>query len=329
MKKTRTNAGAVLLCACLLLPAGCAAPERPSSGAVPEAARPSGAVQIALIRDYMGADCNGTDGGLFGGKATVRIQTLDLTCDGGTVTGTVEGIQGDSSYSSYFSAAVRGVVGMAEGEPYVERLTYERQDGWIALYLNRVEQAAVNEQRQVLARRWYDLPGLSHAAQPVSKKIDAFFEQKCEAFMADDYFWEACAERMDTAGQDRPYILQPLHDTMSTQLTYLDMDILSVRQVSSWNAGGMNSISYYGYTFDLRSGDPLGLDYFVTADSADFNRWVTDQVCGIGWKREEVEGYYSGLALSDYRYAYDGESVLLFLDNPRVTGSAPVLRYPL
>lgn len=329
MKKMRTNAGAILLCACLLLPAGCAAPARPSPGVSAEAARPSGAVQLALVRDYMGGDCRGTDGGLFDGMTTVRIQKLDLTCDGGIVTGTVEGIQGDSPYYNYFRAAVRGVVGMAEDGPYVERLTYERQGGVTALFLNRVEQAVTNGQRQVLGRRWYDLPGLSGGTQPATEKINAFFKQQCEAFMADDDFWEASVGRMDAAGQGQPYILQPLHDTMCTQLTYLDTDILSVQQVSSWNAGGMNFTSYYGYTFDIRSGDPLALDSFVTADISDFNGWVTDQVCGIGWKREEVEGYYSGLAFSDYRYAYDGESILLFLENPCTTGSAPVLRYPL
>lgn len=330
-----------ILVACALLLAGCGAQVEqpavpaPTPVASPEPAQPGDAVQIAMIRSYMGDDCRGSDRGLFDGGwySDIHVQKLDLECDGETVTGTVEGIvgrgRGDDGYATFFRAAVHGVVGMNDGEPYVESLTYERQSVWTSFYLDRVEQALTNDRKQVVARRWYDLPGLSGGAQVAMRKIEAFFEQDCEEFMADDDLWERIEGRPVPSGQEQFYVLQPFHDTMSTELSYLDEEILSIRQTSYWNAGGMNYTSCYGHTFDLRTGDQLPLDHFVTEDITDFNQWVTDQVCEIGWRREEVEEYYSELTFSDYQYAYDGESVLLFLEEPRTTGSAPILCYQL
>ena len=330
----------LILC-CALLLAGCAAEPSPAPTPTPtpsvsvEEPRPVPAVQIALIRDYMGPDCRGTDGGLLDGYGgTIRVQKLDLICDGETVTGTVEGVRaGFSDFESgctYFRTGVRGVVGAAGGVPYVERLTYGDCQRGPGIHIQRVEEAITDENRRIVARRWYDQPVIYDPDSEGTEAVNEYFETECQTFMddAEGFFWGSAEGLLELAGTDR-FVDQNLRETVTTEVTYLDELLLSVNKTCNWFMAGTSPIHYAGDTFDLRSGQRLDLDYFVKVDIADFNDWVTDQVCAIAWEREEVEDCYSGLTFADYQYAYDGDSVIIFLEEPFVAGGAPVLRYKL
>lgn len=334
-----------LVLGCALLLAGCTAePEAavtpapsPAPSVSAEESRPAPAVQIALIRDYIGPDCRGTDGGLLDYRGlidfgdAVRVQKLDLTCDGETVTGTVEGVIGDRGYARYFRAAVRGVVGVADGIPYVERLTYGDCLSGPGVRIRRVEEAVTDENRRIAARRWYDQPVIYDPDSKGTEVVNGFFETECQTFMDDEdgFFWGSAEELLKLAGTDR-FIDQNLSETVTTEVTYLDESLLSVRKTRNWFMAGTSPVHYYGDTFDLNTGERLDLDYFVKTDIADFNDWVTGQVSEMGgWTWEEAVGFYRDLTFADYQYAYDGESVIVFLEDPFVAGSAPVLRYKL
>lgn len=308
----------------------------PAPSVVSEGELPDGDIQIALIMAYMGPNCAGTDGGLSLYGKVVRLQKLELAYDGAAVVGVVEyindGYVNTGTYYHCYTAKVRGVVGVSDDGPYVESLTYEPQSGGVGLYISAVEEAATNDRKQVQARRAYDLPMLDTADRAVNEQINAFFQQDCERFMADDGFWESVEGRYRYDVTEMPYILHPLHDTMTAKPVYMDAELLSVEQTSCWNAGGMNYTSYYGNTFDLHTGERLALDYFVKEEIEVFNAWVTRQVLeedsGL-FTEEKINGMFRECTFADYQYAYNGGEVMIYLDEPRITGSAPVLRYQI
>ena len=105
--------------------------------------------------------------------------------------------------------------------------------------------------------------------------------------------------------------------TLRATVTYLDNSIVCVKYDYYWQVPvGHMYHSQYGMTFDLVTGKLLPISYFVGGNLENFKQLVEDTVYDSveeAWIESALAGQ-EGYEFSDYEYYYDGEHIILLLD---------------
>lgn len=68
----------------------------------------------------------------------------------------------------------------------------------------------------------------------------------------------------------------PFEYSVSSEITYLDTEIISVKEKVYWMAGGVSNIFYFGKTFSLNTGDEIPISCFVGNNEEEFQKKVID-----------------------------------------------------
>lgn len=208
--------------------------------------------------------------------------------------------------------------------------------------IERMEHSVKSDNDDVLAVIYFDKPVLSGESE-VILKINEYFDteynnwlngipNRLNGFRSDEmsWFWERINSGKESFGE-AALIRQPLKYTINTELTFLDNNILSLKQFVLLSAGGPNSFYCYGSTFDLKTGEVLPFTYFYDVDADDFRNSLADflidnkvdsflsdseitQIIGANSEHNfdyEDDDHQWNFA---YEYYYDGSSIYLNLN---------------
>ena len=149
--------------------------------------------------------------------------------------------------------------------------------------VERADKSVLADDGGILAHIYFDKPVVSGASDAASK-INAYFEQACKQWLAEDInseyptitaqFLENLTALDEFLGIlddyrvrfDDKYILQPgysLKHILYSKVILSDPETLSIMHVSDWYTGGVRSFRIYGSTFDMITGELIQCPYDI------------------------------------------------------------------
>ena len=110
-------------------------------------------------------------------------------------------------------------------------------------------------------RTFYDLTQITGGSLPHADKINQTLRDEQEAFLKKlaGYIHDS----LDNDGITDVVPVDEMHDYIAYSDLYLDDDILSVCQYEAWYMGGVSNGLFYGYVFDLSTGELLDREELI------------------------------------------------------------------
>lgn len=188
--------------------------------------------------------------------------------------------------------------------------------------IERVDFSVTDDAGLPVALIYYDKPFLLEGSYAY-EEINAYFDEEYNNWKNSDKwsdFLEDVATGRETWG-DEDMEIMPYVNTCQTKVMFADDERISILQIKYWQTAGPESCSYFGHTFDLKTGKLLSLDEIIDLDIDSFQAMISDAL-------KENQDY---LTLTPeqldepvnppYEYYYDGEYVYIifnegiFIDN--------------
>lgn len=202
-----------------------------------------------------------------------------------------------------------------EGEKY-------KSNGTIKVSVERTDKSIVNDEGQTMAIIYYDKPVVTGNTK-AAYEINEFFNREEEDWLGKGggrltWFKEGDYERFCRVAQsmreqygDDIVSQQPAIYTVDTRIKYLDENVLSIFQITTfiWESGCRH---YYGSTFDLETGELLAITDLIEIDAHDMKRIMVDAIHENESYDEMANNnfeymYYDIKVDMKYEYFYDGE----------------------
>ncbi len=200
-----------------------------------------------------------------------------------------------------------------------------------------------DENGNILAEMYFDKPVLAGNSVVICK-INTIFDIECQGFFYGseeskffktghyDYFFESVRSVRERYG-DAAVAQQPLECTNDAEIVYQSNELICFKLSGYWMAGGVSDHSYYGYAFNLTTGELLQISSLIDVSINIFNKNVTDMLCNnyaqydIPFLRSDIENTYKAYRLDDYNYYYDGSDIYLIFSQDQYYNDSYILKY--
>lgn len=214
----------------------------------------------------------------------------------------------------------------------VQNEDVQKQDVHMGVTVKRVSRPITNDEGEVLANVYYERPVLLDDCQ-AAQKINQFFEQEEKIWLEgkagkiteymDDYYtdFQEGVELMRERYGDEVLIDFPLRYTISTIITLLDNDMLSILQIRDVMLGHKHC-HYYGYTFDLKSGEQIPLNTLANITPEGMKKIIGDMGEMYDALKDEnyVIHYGEDEIAMNYEYYYDGNHFFIIINQADIGG---------
>lgn len=206
----------------------------------------------------------------------------------------------------------------------------------IAFTINKEEQNIMSSDGSILAKIYFERPILSGGSNSISA-VNEYFDTEEEAFFLGAYHTEIfegnryqnfveSVERF-IRYHEEDLVAMPLEYSVTSEVTYLDDQILSVKETVYWMAGGVSNEHYFGVSFDLNSGCPISIEDFVNKDIKSFNKEIIELLVNNGdFGQPQIEDEINNYTFSDYAFYYTGKEIILVF--PGLPQKGIILSYP-
>jgi len=182
---------------------------------------------------------------------------------------------------------------------------------YVGFNISRNDKSYKNDEGKVLIDYYYDLVVVDDGC-PNADKINQAFEADMEAFWLPDSDIKDYATLVDPS-------VEKYCDVCETQVTHNSDGFLSAKFTTSWYMGGVYNQDSYGKTFDLNTGEEIGLQDLTGQPLKAFEQKIKDSTWaylsdeyGDGMFPDAYDTLY-GMGLDEFAFCLeDGEIVLFF-----------------
>lgn len=207
--------------------------------------------------------------------------------------------------------------------------------------IERVDFSITDDAGNPVALIYYDKPILPKGSD-VYKIFNTYFNKHYNSWRNSKEwsdFLEDVATGRETWG-DEDMVKMPYVNTYQTKVMFADEERISILQIKYWQTAGPESCSYFGHTFDLKTGKLLSLDEIIDFDISLFQAMLSDAlkenqdyltltseqldellVQYAGYESDGNQGISVEPINPPYEYYYDGEYIYIifndgiFIDN--------------
>lgn len=167
-----------------------------------------------------------------------------------------DGAQGAVGHASCFNLAYRWIMKYTAETAMQAYAQINAPADTVEVSIDRKDFSIKNEDGSISAQMYYDLPYVTGSGE-VSAKINAVLREDFDRF-------EAVIHGTDEDGvryyvDNKPYPEDTYLNTVTAEITHNADGVLSIRYETDWFMGGVRSIDHYGMTFDLNTGELLGI----------------------------------------------------------------------
>jgi hypothetical protein len=200
----------------------------------------------------------------------------------------------------------------------------------VAVYCKRVSIAVKDDQNNIVAEMFFEKPVLVGDNKSI-KNINTIFRDEAKKFFygtgkSPHFQWGYKRFLKDVKDmrefyEDAILVVDPLENSVSTEITYMNNDIISFKESTYWMMGGVNGQYYYGITVDINTGKMLTLKDFVKTDAEYFNNVLHSELSASFLEREiefsdsEIEELFIENDLAKYEFYYDGSNYNIIFNN--------------
>lgn len=230
----------------------------------------------------------------------------------------------------------------------------------IQVKIERIDHSIIGDEDTVMAIIYYDKPVI-YGDSDIALKINAFFEDEYQGWLNGsnrlneyidnwmDKYLRRVEEMRESFG-DSSLERQPLSYTVDTEVILLNQDIISIKQTVYCFSGGPSGLSYFGSTFNVRTGQRIPFDDIVDVDADRFREnlsfFLIDLVSPSNmavrkdWEfpikkfygpneLHNFDAYVNGnLYQLNYEYYYDGEYIYIPDNNSGYTsGTSDIVKW--
>lgn len=180
-------------------------------------------------------------------------------------------------------------------ENYTEAGT--NKDNLLNIIVVKMDHSVKNTANAVIAYLYYDKPVIRSNTE-IAKKINNFFENEYQGWLNGvnrityyhDGLTKKFLENLDdyiSVYSDDFFAQNPFKRFVNFEVTYLSENILSIRQISYYITAGPSYTSYFGTTFDLKTGEVIPINELVDIDADTLKNMIYSFVS----KKIKNEGY--------------------------------------
>ena len=241
---------------------------------------------LIIAYDYAGQDMKQKKYGLINIKAEVKVPFV-------------------FSYISDFKGNLATVLYEKDGKEQVGVIRVYNND----VSLERMDYSIVNDNGEKVGLIYYDKVAVKEDIEG-AKKINFYFEKELEKWcnsskneQMDRFIGQT--ESMLESYDEETLVEAPTRYTVTTQITRLDTNIVSVLQIIHYSTGASNW-QYKGYTFDLQTGERLPLHAVAEIDADTLGQIIID---GVGTYPGDGMDMYAEMKNPNYTVEYWGEAI--------------------
>lgn len=291
--------------------------------------RTSSTTDVAYVAEFNGKRVVVRTDLTHRGRQSYRIMEFDPCC------GLVDWINLYAEYegSDYFEYRNNEIT-RDEFEDIVnsiQQLVSEQSDSQTdepEITIERVDFSVIDDAGLPVAQIYYDKPVLPEGNYAY-EEINAYFDEEYNSWKNSDKwsgFLEDVATGRETWG-DEDMEIMPYVNICQTKVMFADDERISILQIKYRQTAGPESCSYFGHTFDLKTGKLLSLDEITDLDIDAFQAMISDAL-------NENQDYLSLTPEQldepvnpPYEYYYDGEYVYIIFNEGIFVNNGCILKW--
>lgn len=231
-----------------------------------------------------------------------------------------------------------------------ENVTVYESEYPVPLAIERVDRSILSDEGTLAGITYYDKPVL-FGETGVVDTINTYFENDCHEFFFGQNKMNFYGLRVYEFFQGTVYRdlglygsfarQNPFYNTVETELKYSSDEFLSFVYKTYWTVGGVSTHYCFGDTFDMRTGELITLDHFISLDIAQFRdmikariimrykKWDGDDERYIASKCEYLNEALAKMEYGDFEYYYDGNEICLLLNSVVFSSGCYLFRWDI
>lgn len=183
-----------------------------------------------------------------------------------------------------------------------------------------------NKQGETMAELFYDLVFLTSEGEGVDK-INQMLDLGYQEYKSSN---QTVTDESLSEEADLPYF-----NTYAASVTYNENGVFSIKFDADWYWGGVHNFNYYGKTFDLNSGEELGIKDLIQANTSTLSAYLKETAKqyvrsnNIDDFMDDVEQKIDAYGLDDFPfYIEESQIVLCFETYELASGAAGPITIP-
>lgn len=192
--------------------------------------------------------------------------------------------------------------------------------------IQKQDMSVRNEQGETMAELVYDLVVLTSKGEGVDK-INQMLDLGYQEYKSSN---QTVTNESLSEEADLPYF-----NTYATSVTYNGDGVFSIRFDADWYWGGVHNFNYYGKTFDLNSGEELGIKDLIQANTSTLSTYLKETVKqymrsqSVEDFMDDAEQKIDAYGLDDFPfYIEEGQIVLCFETYELASGATGPITIP-